>query len=185
MVPENASARLAQELAKKVRDRGLVLWLDADRQYDAFVDALGRHELDFEYPVVGFRGSYLELMLALEPYGNGLYPEKVLVHLPRLNKETVKETPVFELYKAGTVFEKGLGTLVREAAVGSADAGGNRELFETARPQPVGCRRVARGLARRAARSADVASGGDRTRQRRDGALEREQALQRRARRGR
>lgn len=44
----------------------------------------------------------------------------MLVHLSGLNKESVKETPVFELYKAGTVFEKGLATLVREAAVGSA-----------------------------------------------------------------
>ncbi len=117
---ESASARLAQELTKKVRDRGLVLWVDAERQYDAFVDALGQKQLGFDYPVVAFRGSYLELMLALEPFGNGLYPEKALVHLSGLNKESVKETPVYELYKAGTVFEKGLGTLVREAAVGSA-----------------------------------------------------------------
>jgi hypothetical protein len=28
---ENASARLAQELTKKVFDWGLVLWVDADR----------------------------------------------------------------------------------------------------------------------------------------------------------
>jgi hypothetical protein len=117
---ESASTRLCQELTKKVRDRGLVLWVDAERQYEAFVDALGRKGLAFEYPVIAFRGSYLELMLALEPFGNGLYPEKALVHLSGLNKETVKETPVYELYKAGTVFEKGLSTLVREAALGSA-----------------------------------------------------------------
>lgn len=116
----SASARLTQELTKKVRDRGLVLWVDADRQYEAFVDALSQKQLGFEYPVVAFRGSYLELMLALEPFGNGLYPEKALVHLSGLNKESVKETPVYELYKAGTVFEKGLGTLIREAALGSA-----------------------------------------------------------------
>ncbi|HEV8551546.1 MAG TPA: hypothetical protein VGQ57_21005 [Polyangiaceae bacterium] len=97
-----------------------MLWVDAERQYDAFVEALSDKQLGFEYPVVPFRGSYLELMLALEPFGNGLYPEKALVHLSGLNKESVKETPVYELYKAGTVFEKALGTLVREAAVGSA-----------------------------------------------------------------
>jgi hypothetical protein len=72
---ESASARLAQELSKKVRDRGLVLWVDAERQYEAFVDALGRKDFGFEYPVITFRGSYLELMLALEPFGNGLCPE--------------------------------------------------------------------------------------------------------------
>lgn len=120
LAAESASERLRQELTKKVRDRGLVLWLDADRQYEGFVEGLSGKDSEFEYPVVAFRGSYLELMLGLEPFGNGLYPEKVLVHLSGLNKDSVKETPVFELYKAGTVFEKGLGTLVREAALGSA-----------------------------------------------------------------
>ena len=32
---ESASARLCQELTKKVCDRGLVLWVDAERQYEA------------------------------------------------------------------------------------------------------------------------------------------------------
>ncbi len=82
--------------------------------------ALGGGAFEFKYPVVSFRGSYLEVMLALEAYGNELHPEHVLVHLPGLNKETTKETPLYELYKAGTVFEKSLGTLVREASVGLA-----------------------------------------------------------------
>jgi hypothetical protein len=120
VVADSASQRLAREVTKKVRDTGLVLWLDADRSYSTFVDALAKKAFDFDFPVVAFRGSYLELMLALEPYGNGLYPEKVLVHLEGLNKDSVKETPVYELYKAGTVFEKNLVTLVREAAVGVA-----------------------------------------------------------------
>jgi hypothetical protein len=36
---ESASARLTQELTKEVRDRGLVLWVDAEHQYGA--EALG------------------------------------------------------------------------------------------------------------------------------------------------
>lgn len=115
-----ASRALLAELTKKVRERGLVFWVDADGQYEAFVDALGRPPLEFPYPVVGFRRSYLELMLALERYGSGLEPEHVLVHLPGLNKKTVQETPVYELYEAGTSFEKNLATLVREAAKGVA-----------------------------------------------------------------
>jgi hypothetical protein len=110
-----ASSTLRGELRTKVRERGLVVWLDAEGQYSPFVDSL-----DLPYPIVRLRGSYLELMLALEPYANGLLPEHVLVHLPGLNKESVKETPVYELYKAGVVFEKNLVTLVREAAVGIA-----------------------------------------------------------------
>ncbi|AUX22407.1 alkaline phosphatase [Sorangium cellulosum] len=115
-----ASRALAVEITKKVRERGLVVWIDADRQYTALVDALRDGAFGFSYPVVPYRGSYLELMLALEPHGNGLDADHVLVHLPGVNKETVKETPVFELYKAGVVFEKSLGTLVREAAAGAA-----------------------------------------------------------------
>jgi len=90
-----ASHTLATEVKKKVRERGLVLWLDAERQYTELVDALGSGAFEFKYPVVSFRGSYLEVMLALEAYGNELHPEHVLVHLPGLNKETTKETPLY------------------------------------------------------------------------------------------
>ncbi len=126
VVAENASARLAQEVTKKVRDRGLVLWVDAERQYEAFVDALSRKDFGFEYPVISFRGSYLELILALEPFGNALYPEKALVHLSGLNKESVKEAPVYELYKAGTVFRKGPGDAGPRRSHRLGDAGRNR-----------------------------------------------------------
>src|SRR6185437_4480344 len=61
-----------------------------------------------------------ELMMALRDYANGLHADHVLVHLPGLNKDSIRETPVFELYKAGTVFERNLEKVVREAAVGTA-----------------------------------------------------------------
>lgn len=114
------SRALAAELATKVRERGIVLWVDGDKRYSRFVEGLGAGAVEFPYPVVAFRGSFLELMLALKAYGNGLRREHVLVHLGGLTKESVKETPVLELYRAGTVFEKSLGTLVREASVGRA-----------------------------------------------------------------
>lgn len=116
---EPASRLLTAELSRKVRERGIVVWLDAERKYSELASTL-RDRFEFRYPVVSHQGSYLELVLALREFGNGLQPEHVLVHLPGLNKETIKETPVLELYKAGTVFEKNLETLVREAAVGVA-----------------------------------------------------------------
>ncbi|HEY5959034.1 MAG TPA: BREX-6 system phosphatase PglZ [Polyangiaceae bacterium] len=114
------STTLADELKRKVREGGLLLWLDAEHQYNELVDALRGGAFEFKYPVIALRGSYLEVMLALEPYGNDLRPEHVLLHLPGLNKETIKETPLFELYKAGTSYEKNLSTLVKEAARGLA-----------------------------------------------------------------
>ncbi|MGH7295600.1 MAG: hypothetical protein ACRELB_11730, partial [Polyangiaceae bacterium] len=115
-----ASEALAAEVRKKVREQSLVVWLDADGQYGGLVDALARGDLGFPYPVVSYRGSYLELMFALERYGKGLDPEHVLVHLPGLNRDSVKATPVYGVSAAGTTFERNLGTLVREVAVGIA-----------------------------------------------------------------
>jgi len=115
-----ASQQLTAELKKKVAELGIVVWLDADSQYVGFIERLRQPASDFGYSIVSFAGSYLELMIALKGYGSQTYPEKLLIHLPGLYKDTVKETPALELYKAGKVFEKGLATLVREAAVGVA-----------------------------------------------------------------
>lgn len=115
-----ATETLVTEVTKKVRELGTLIWLDADAHYVGFVDGLRDRWSGSPYSVVRFDGSYLELMLALKDFCGGAHPDKLLVHLPGLNKETVKETPVFELYKAGKVFEKALATVVREAAVGLA-----------------------------------------------------------------
>jgi hypothetical protein len=114
------SRTLADEVKHKIREQGLVLWLDAEGQYTDVVDALAQGAHDFEYPVVAFRGSFLEVMLGLEGYGNDLQPEHVLVHLPGMNEETVQETPLFEFLRAGTPFDKKLNTLIKEAARGLA-----------------------------------------------------------------
>ena len=112
------SATLQRELSSQVRDQGLVVWLDADGTYTSFVDHLP--ENGFPYPVAAFRGSFLELMLALEPHCNGLRPDKLLVHIPGFNPTNVVNTPLLELYRAGTSIQKNLGTLVAEAAHGLA-----------------------------------------------------------------
>lgn len=111
---------LENDIKENIRRQGIVLWLDADSRYTEFVDRLiARHQTgDFAFPVVGFRGSYLELLLKLENYGNGLDPDRLLIHLPNHNTQTVKQTPLLELYRAGKRYEKALPTLVREAVTG-------------------------------------------------------------------
>jgi hypothetical protein len=106
---------LADEVRRKVRESGLLVWLDAERQYVELVDALAKGAHDFQYPVVSLRGSYLEVMLRPRATAMSCSPS-MSVHLPALNQETIQETPLFEFHKAGTVFEKSLGTLVKEAA---------------------------------------------------------------------
>lgn len=116
------ASALEDEVKGELRRNGIVVWLDKDGAYSRFVDRLAeRHAADdFFAPVVAFRGSFLEMTLALEPYGNGLDPEPLLLHLPGYNHETVRQTPLLELYRAGKRFERALPTLVREVASGQA-----------------------------------------------------------------
>jgi len=113
---------LEAQISEKLRERRLVVWLDADGHYTDFVDSLRRRHREggFFAPVVAFRGSYLETLLELEAHLEGLDPSLLLVHVPGLNAATVKATPLFEVYKAGHVHQVALETLLREAAVGVA-----------------------------------------------------------------
>jgi PglZ domain len=111
---------LEAEVKTELRQRGIVIWLDKDSYYNNYVDSLiERHARgDFFAPVVAFRGSYLEMLLALENYGNGLDPEPLLIHMPGHTEESIRKTPILELYRAGYRFRKALETLIREAATG-------------------------------------------------------------------
>jgi hypothetical protein len=111
---------LEAEIKRELRQHGIIVWLDKDDHYTAFVDGLIEHHTQghFFAPVIAFRGSYLEMILALEPYGNGLAPERLLIHMPGHTAETITKTPVLELYRAGVRFRKALKTLIREAVTG-------------------------------------------------------------------
>lgn len=116
------SKALEQELRRFIQRHGIALWLDAESTYTPFVDNLAqrRESGQLPYDVCAFRGSYLELMLALESLAGGSSPSPLLVHLPGLHQETVKATPLLELWEAGKRFQKALDTLVKEAAAGHA-----------------------------------------------------------------
>jgi hypothetical protein len=114
------SSVLEGELRTKVRRHSLVIWLDPDSQYSGFVDQLLvlRAENHLPYPVHSYRGSFLELLLDLEPLVNGVDKPPLLIHLPGFNEETVKATPLLELYEAGTCLVRNLNALVIDAAAG-------------------------------------------------------------------
>jgi hypothetical protein len=114
------SAWLEADLRKQVRERGLVVWLDADNRYSTFVDRLIelRATGDLPYHVCGFRGSFLALMIELEPLTAGTDRPTLVVHVPGFNQETVRQTPLLELFAAGKMYQKALDTLVTEAAAG-------------------------------------------------------------------
>ena len=111
---------LEEELKHELRQHGIVVWLDKDAAYNSYVDRLvERYQQEqFPFPVIPFRGSYLEMMLALEPYGNGELPDRVLIHMPGHTEESIRKTPLLELYHAGTRYRRALNTLIRETASG-------------------------------------------------------------------
>ena len=111
---------LEAEVSEQLRQKGIVVWLDKDAHYNAYVDSLIERYSRGEFfaPVVAFRGSYLEMILELDRYGSGLDPEPLLIHLPNHTEDTVRATPILELYRAGNRFRRALPTLVREAANG-------------------------------------------------------------------
>lgn len=111
---------LEEEVKRELRQRGIVVWLDKDGVYTPYVDQLSDRYSKGEFfaPVIAFRGSYLEMLFALEPYGNGLDQEPLLIHMPGHNEESIRKTPILELYRVGYRFRKALDTLVREAATG-------------------------------------------------------------------
>ena len=114
------TATLEEELKQRLRQRNLVIWLDKDGIYTPYVDELVKRHTqgDFFAPVVPFRGSYLEVLLALEPFGDGLNPDVLLIHVPGHTKETICKTPILELYRPGHCYRKAFNTLIREAATG-------------------------------------------------------------------
>ena len=124
MEPGPVSANLEADLREQARQHGILVWLDKEGTYTDFADELGRRAdaKAFPFPVRRFRGSYLELLLGLEDLEDGVGMTPLIVHVPGHTEDTITETPLFELYRAGRRYRRALPTLIREAAVGRATA---------------------------------------------------------------
>lgn len=114
------SQAVADELRTWVRRHGIVVWLDADDHYSNLVDRLtdARQAEQLPYDIFAYRGSFLELSMALEHAAGSTTPKPVVIHLPRFNEQNVRKTPMLELYLAGARFRKALSTAVTDAAAG-------------------------------------------------------------------
>ncbi len=116
----HVSAALEADLRGDIRRHGVVVWLDAAGHYTKFVERLGRlrESSSLPYEVRGYRDSHLALMLALEGVAGGTEKAPLVVHLPGFTEESVRLTPLYELYAAGARYRKGLESLITEAAAG-------------------------------------------------------------------
>jgi hypothetical protein len=116
------STALEADLRKWVQRHGIVVWLDLDGHYGDFIGRLAelRIEEKLSYDVYSFGGSHLELLLALEHVASGNEKPRMVLHLPGFNEDTVRSTPLLELYLAGMRYRTKLETLVKNAAAGQA-----------------------------------------------------------------
>ena len=111
---------LTRQIRQDLKAKGLCVWLDAQNEYTDFVlEIQEQHRLNkFEYPVLSFKGSFLELMIQLTPYFSSKDNQPCLVHVPGLNQTTIRKTPLLEAYKAGREIQYNLKNLVRNACAG-------------------------------------------------------------------
>lgn len=129
------SAVLEEDLRAAISRGGLVVWLDADDHYTGFVDRLIARRAAGDLPhydVQAYRGSHLELMLALEDSSGGADKPARVVHMPGFNVESIQRTPMLEVYLAGSRYQKALGTLITDAAVGIAAPEAIEEFLKSA-----------------------------------------------------
>lgn len=116
------SRALEEELRSCVNRGGLVLWLDADAVYTGLALRLIalRAAGELPYEVKAYRGSHVELMLALEDLADGADKPALVIHLPGFNKDSIRLSPMLELSLAGTHYLRALPTLITTAAAGLA-----------------------------------------------------------------
>ncbi len=113
---------LEDYLARVLRggDTPLRVWLDTE---GVFLEAARRLRAEgFFAEVLIHDGSYIETVMALEGKVDGLDPEPLILYLSGHNTETIKTTPLYEIYCAGrNLPSKGFHSLVKEAAAGVVD----------------------------------------------------------------
>lgn len=114
------TSALEQRVLSELQSKRLVVWLDAEGAFTEFAGRLAERAKAKQFPasVVGFRGSFLEVMLELRGLASTIDKPPLLVHLPGFNTDSVRKTPVLEVYEAAAPLQIRLDTHVREAANG-------------------------------------------------------------------
>ncbi len=102
---------LAVELAKKVSQKGVVVWQDSEREYADVAASLCLPEARF----VAYQGSWYALRREVEPLLAGDNPPKLVIYA---SARAPGEDPLEELRAAGGSYTRRLSTLARDALKG-------------------------------------------------------------------
>src|SRR5215211_9497298 len=92
---------LAADLAKRVSQKGVVVWQDAEREYTDVAAALCPSDTRF----VSYEGSWYALRREVEPLLAGDVPPKLLIYAPA---RPPREDPLEELRTAGSSYTRRL-----------------------------------------------------------------------------
>ncbi len=117
-LPEYLHVQLADEL----RSRRVVVWYDAQREFETFVCELPRTEfigsltqvkLDGQKAALAvFDGSFFALRLDVEPITNTAKPDPLLIYVPGVARSE-KSSPLKELECAGATYERMLSKVAK------------------------------------------------------------------------
>ena len=102
---------LAAELARKVSQKGLVVWQDSERAYVEVAESLCPPEARF----VAYEGSWYALRRAVEPFLAADVPPKMVIYA---SARAPQEDPLEELRAAGGAYTRRLSTLAKDALAG-------------------------------------------------------------------
>jgi hypothetical protein len=103
--------RLAAELARKVGQKGLVVWQDSPGEYTEIAASLCPSSARF----VTYDGSWYALRREVEPFLTGDAPPKIVIYVPARPPE---DDPLQELRAAGGVYTRRLSKLTKDALAG-------------------------------------------------------------------
>jgi hypothetical protein len=120
---------LAAELAKKVSQKGLVVWQDSEREYEEVAASLCPPDARF----VAYEGSWYALRREAEPLLGGEVPPKLVVYAP---SHAPSEDPLQELRAVGGLYVRRLSTLVKDALSGQLSDQRLAEIGKQARTLP-------------------------------------------------
>ena len=102
---------LAAELAKRVSQKGLVIWQDSERAYTEVAASVCPPGARF----VAYDGSWYALRRAVEPLMAGDAPPKMVIYVPARAPE---EDPLEEMRAAGGTYTRRLSKLAKDALTG-------------------------------------------------------------------
>jgi len=101
---------LTSELARKLDQYGVVVWVDPNREYDQVAEALCPPRTEFRR----WRGSWYRLRRELEDLVRGPEPPRLVIYQP-IETPGGQEDPLAEVRLGGTEYRCRLSTLIREA----------------------------------------------------------------------